>query len=338
MNEMSIGILTERRFHPGGAHHIIYEWEDILCKELKASMRDIPPLWINKWENRIRRILHFHIIDLFVCHKYYIKFMMYAMSSDNMWNSPYIIPYIIDFYIPKDNLQAFFDSTCRNKYVFVSSMEAFVLLQKHPLFDKKKYYHVPLSISDKYSIYNNTKFCKKYDCAMLGRSDNKLMSFVDRYASLHPEFTYVTRDVNDDVFTYYLYSGGRRNILCTGNAHDIYLDIMKSCKVGLWSTRGLEDLKCNGYNQVTPRLFELMISGCQIIARYPLNPDIEYYNVHEICPSIEDYSAFEKRLDIYLAGQIDIISYCNYLSQHYTSVRAKQIKKYIETFKLSCKK
>ena len=45
----------------------------------------------------------------------------------------------------------------------------------------------------------------------------------------------------------------------------------------------------------------------------------------KFCPSIEDYSSFEHILDRALNADVDMSMYANYLSKHYTSVRAQEL-------------
>ena len=95
----------------------------------------------------------------------------------------------------------------------------------------------------------------------------------------------------------------------------------------VYSTPGIDggETRTNGFNQITPRFLELIACGCHVIARYPSNPDTDYYEINKFCPNIEDYLQFEKRLDYCLETEVNLDNYRHYLLKHYTSVRCKEL-------------
>ena len=66
-----------------------------------------------------------------------------------------------------------------------------------------------------------------------------------------------------------------------------------------------------------------------MIARYVPNPDTEYYRLQDFSESMETYEQFEKAMDDAMKHDVDMNKYANYLAQHYTSVRAEEIKRII---------
>jgi len=325
-NEWSIN--SERLNRPGREHNIIYEWEDVLSLELGLKVVNRMNL---KMEFIDKVLVHLRINPLgHFQRRKAIVFKLSANTYSDWTNSSKIIPWIIDFYLPSYKYDNFFKVTSRNHVVFISSREVYELLTKHKLFDKEKYIHMPLTMPDKYRINGNEHFDKKYDLVMPGRSDSMLMSFVEHYADEHPDFTYVAREHIDGKCAYSVNNRmlGKKRIY-SFNSQDAYLDLVKSGKIGLWSTRGLDFLECNGYNQVTPRLLELMTCGCHVIVRYPDNADTRYWRVNEISPSINDYESFRLRMDVCLSSEVDMKSYARYLNSHYTSNLVFEIKKYL---------
>jgi hypothetical protein len=141
--------------------------------------------------------------------------------------------------------------------------------------------------------------------------------------SKNPNFVYVYRVIEKDGFKYY---NSKNEFLAYNNSRDFYFELMKSSRVGLYSTRGLSEPVTNGFNQVTPRFFELLTSGCHILARYPKNPDTEYFGLKEFSESIENYEQFEIQMTYALTHEVDIMKYTTYLNQHYTSRRVEQLK------------
>ncbi len=317
-------IVSERKIHPGGAHHIIYEWEDVIANKLSMPILDMfdgSILLIDRILNR----LHLNLFG-WIRTKKVLSFQLSASIRSSWRNSKNVIPWIIDFYIPKQKHEDFFLATKNNKIVFISSLEVYDSLSLHKMFDAQKYIHLPLSAPDKYKISGDSKFDKKYDLVMLGRPDSLLNEFVEKYACEHPNFNYVTRTADNGLFTYYIENHMGKVELLKSKSHDVYLDIMKQAKVGIWSTRGLDDPRCNGYNQVTPRLFELITSGCHVLARYPKNADTAFFEINKFCPSIENYRQFCTEIEKRLTTGVDMDFYVRYMDKHYTSQRVATIK------------
>jgi len=318
-------VSSKRKYNDGGAHHIIYEWEDVLSEQLKIPIvNSMHPLL--SFADKVLRKLHCNFLWIFRTKKI-LSFQMTALDSSDSYNSRKVIPMIVDFYLPPERFAAFFKAVSRNPIVFISSREVFEKLQAHPCFDASKYYHLPLSLPDKYRIDETSVFEKKYDCVVLGRPDSLLKSFVEKYATKHPDFVYVDRRIEQGKgFTYFTNKG---EIILSSNNHDDYVRIMRSGKVGLWSTRGIDEKQCNGYNQVTPRFFELLSSCCRVICRYPKNADTDFFKITEFCPSVETYEDFERIMNDtiqYNTIQCNAMQYSTYLSNHYTSKRSEQLK------------
>lgn len=108
---------------------------------------------------------------------------------------------------------------------------------------------------------------------------------------------------------------------------------MQKAKAALYATPGIdgEEIRTNGFSQVTPRFFELISSGCHILARYEANPDTEYYELETIAKSITTYQQFEEELDFARLEIVDMAKYATYLKKHYTSERSKKLKEIIKT-------
>lgn len=318
-------IVSERKSHPGGAHHIIYEWEDVIANKLSMPIVNVSGWGIYLLIDKVLNRIHLNLFGWLRIKKV-LSFQLSASIRSSWRNSKNVIPWIIDFYIPKQEYEEFFLATKNNKIVFISSLEVYDSLSSHRMFDAQKYIHLPLSVPDKYKINVDYKFDKKYDLVMLGRSDSLLNKFVERYACEHSNFNYITRIADNTSFTYYINNHKGKSELLKSKSHDAYLDIMKQAKVGIWSTRGLDDPKCNGYNQVTPRLFELITSGCHVLARYPKNADTAFFEIDKFCPNIENYRQFCTELEKRLTVGVDMDFYARYMDKHYTSQRVAAIK------------
>ncbi|MBR4625238.1 MAG: glycosyltransferase family 1 protein [Alphaproteobacteria bacterium] len=230
-----------------------------------------------------------------------------------------IIPCIVDFYAKDDNiLNDIYQQYNRNPIVLISSKEAYEFLKQKecPL----NIAHFPLSISDKYKITPETRFDKKYDLVIAGRPNPVLTDFVIRYAKSHQHFRYIYRKMEGGKFYYYT---SDNEIIGDINTREQYINLLRASRIGIYATPGIDggEKRTNGFNQVTPRLFELICAGCHILARYPKNADTDYFQIDSLCPSIENYTQFEQLVDKDRETECDMQVYSNYIEHHYTSKR-----------------
>lgn len=327
-------IITARSYQAWPSFDLVYEWEDIMTEYLKV------PLLHEKILNRNRLCSHLpptfqdysFVLTLLACmisNKIVFLFEMNTYIRKPQNNNPYVVPCIIDFFLKeKEELNDFYLKYSKNRVVLVTSREAYDFLKKVkcPLNIK----HFPLSISDKFRIQPTQHYEKKYDVALMGRQSPVLEQYVKRYASTHTDFVYVYRVLKDGVFNYYTSDG---KVLGNIRTHEQYMQLMSQSRVGLYCTPGIDggELRTKGFNQVTPRFFELIASGCHIIARYKSNSDTEYYELEKFSPSVSSYEEFEIIMDNALETDVDMDKYSKYLSKHYTSVRCEELKNILES-------
>jgi hypothetical protein len=320
-----MNIISKRNFHNGGAHHIVYMWEDSFTELLGVKIVGING--IIRFIDKVLTKLNLNFLGFFnTANAFY--FSMVETGKSNMFNARNVIPCVVDFYIEENNFNQFFKSHSRNPVVLISSMEVFEKLKRtnHP--DVYKYKHLPLSLPDKYRITGSTKFEKKYDLILLGRQDSLLESFVKKYEKRHTDFNYLYRKAENGGFSYI---DSKKGFLFNSNRHDDYVNLTSLGKVSLYSTRGLMEKSANGYNQLTPRFLELLSSGCHVIMRYPENEDTKFYKLSQFGPSCESYDLFESLMDKYLKLDVDMNFYSNYLENHYTSVRVEEFNHILKT-------
>lgn len=320
-------IYTKRFYESRNFWDLVYEWEDCISHTLQIPivkesklfdriLKGIPGLyWIN---TRGRLSLCFQMGAEIVPTNYKKLQEILGLRAKNIED---VIPVIIDFWQPASDIMALNRAYSRNKVVLVSSAEAIKFLNDNNA--GFNYVHWPLSLPDLYAITPQTAFEKKYDLAMMGRQNPLLEEFLKKYIETHPDFVYAFKKREDGHFNYYTNRGE-----FVGCADDRigYLQIMRGAKCGLYATPGLDEKSgSNGYNQVTPRFLELLSSGCHVIARYPENPDTDFFHISDFSDNIDSYSKFEEALDKARASEVDMKKYSDYLSKHYTSVRAKQL-------------
>lgn len=324
-------IFTKRKYETRNFWDLVYEWENILSDQLNIPLinesklfdkilKGIPGLYF--LQNRGRLSLCFQMGAEIVPAKMKFLQSIFGLRSKNIKS---VIPCIIDFWQPKEDVPLLNKAYCNNKLVLITSAEAVEFLKNNGC--TLNFRHWPLSLPDQYAITSKTRYPKIYDLAMMGRQNPLLEFFLSKYTKEHSDFTYAFKRIENGHFNYYDNTG---NFVGNADTHDGYLKIMRGARCGLYATPGLDDKKgANGYNQVTPRFLELISSGCHILARYPQNPDTIFFDISKFSPSIETYEQFEQLLDKYRRQEVDMNLYSDYLSKHYTSVRVESLKKII---------
>lgn len=324
-------ILTDRKFEREVSFHLVYEWEDVLSKELEI------PLVNNIWHRGNRYIKRIPGLSKLVTRgKLSLLFQMNAKVGIFYCygNSRDIIPVIIDFFLPEDQLARFEKNFSKNPLVLISSKEVYDYLKKCGT--KLPIAHWALSLSDKYKITQETHYDKMYDLVIMGRQNSVLLNFLKKYVSKNPSFSYVyckdiKREDGHRDFFYYTSTG---KSLGTKNNRQEYIDLMRQARCSLYSTPNIDTdgTRAHGFNQVTPKFLEYISSGCHILARYPKNSDTDYFELDKFSPSIETYEQFEERMDYCRTHDVDMKFYSDYLEKHYTSTRAKELQDILKQY------
>ena len=314
-------IITTRNYNTWPSWDLVYEWENMISNKLGLPFYYEKEVMNNRYLKRIPFLL-----QLFQTPQTAFRFDMVPNLHTLVNNRVNIIPCIVDFFLRGKQLKNFYRCYNKNKIVFVSSREVYDYLKSVncPL----NIQHLALSISDKYKIDATTRFEKKYDLVLMGRQNPVLRKFVDEYAAKHEDFRYVYRVQKDGAFNYYTSNG-----VCLGdiNSREKYIKLMRSARVGLYSTPGIDggEVRTNGFSQVTPRFLELIACGCHVLARYRNNSDTKYYELEKFSPILSTYDEFEDAMDKRLRTEVCMKDYSEYLSKHYTSVRCQELKNYI---------
>lgn len=248
-------------------------------------------------------------------------------------NAEHIIPWIIDFFMEEKDFVAFNDNYKQYPVVFISSNEVYNQLKTSVAVKDVTLRHVALSIPDKYRITKNTKFTKEYDVVLLGRQNPVLLKYFHQYVKTHPQVSYVYRKLDDShygeekFYNYYSVRDGVESFIGDIIEREQFISLTRKGKIGLYATPDIDTNheRAHGYNQVTPRFLEFIASGAHVIARYIPNPDTDYYKLQDFSKPIETYEQFEEAMDYAMTHEVDMAKYADYLAQHYTSVRAKEI-------------
>lgn len=321
-------ILTRRHITNYSSIQIVYEWEDIFAKSLGVGLFKDD----DRRRSRVCKYLPF-LKRLFLPSPSLNTFVFEMAWRDHRGlNSKNMIPLIIDFFSRnQQELDSFYKSFQENPVVFVSSLEVYDFLQSKncPL----NIAHLGLSLSDKYKITSDTVFEKKYDLVMMGRQNRVLERFAQQYAESHSDFTYVYQKKENGNISNMDQSG---RILGNVNSREDYIRFMSLGRTMLYSTPDIDtdSRRSHGFNQVTPRFLEGIATGCHVIARYPQNSDVEYYELDRmVLANVKDYEAFEKAMDYARSNDVDMKKYSEYLAKHYTSVRVKELQTILDKIK-----
>lgn len=327
-------IFTNRMFSHEAYYDIVYEWEDVLSERLSLKKVGLSADWsLSGCRRRIKYVIR-RITGkescpndgiLFAPRHAGIQFYM-SVPLAKARQSKNIIPWVIDFYLSEEELVRFNEVYREYPLVLISSKEAYEFLRSHSdVVRDVNFVHCALSISDKYKISADISYKKEYDVALMGRQNPVLEKFFYMYAQSHPSLKYVYRKQQNNQYMYICHQNGQESIIGDINTRDKYINLMRAVRIGLYATPGI-DRNTHGYNQVTPRLLELVACKTHVIARYPNNPDTEYYELQRIAPSINTYEEFEQAMNYALSHTIDEALYTEYLQKHYTSVRAKEVR------------
>lgn len=313
-------IITRRSYDYSFFYDLVYEWEEIFQKELECK-------FVRDTDLRYKIGGHFPKLSGIVTP--WKESFVFEMTPSNGvgHNKKNIVPLIVDFYLKKENLPAFYRMYDNHKIVLVSNLEVMDFLKKNEC--SLNIGHLALSISDKYEITSETHFEKEYDAALIGRQNPKLKEWLEIYAKKHEDFIYVYGVREKDMFNHYTNKG---DFIGNISQRNQFIDLMRKSRVGLYATPGMDggEKRTNGFNQVTPRFLEFIACGCHILSRYMKNADTDYYEMGKITTCIDSYQQFEEEMDKARANKVDMKLYSEYLSNHYTSIRARQLMQVIK--------
>lgn len=312
---------------------IIFEWEDILAKELNCSVITRSDLEF-AFDEKCRRIYKkiripffrlFNLIDGYRGKKVLI-FDASTKQQDGIYNNHKYIPCLIDYFLNEEMYPNFLNAYKNNPLVLVSNREVYEYLvkKKCPI----RIEHFPLSLSD---IYKTDEiYQKEYDLIVAGRQNPLLMEYLEKYEKAYPDTRIVRRRYENGHFEYYLSATGE--VISIGDTREQYIELLRKSKIALYTTPGMDGTRpdANGWNQVTPRFLEEVSSQCHIIARYPDNADTRWYELKKICKCVESYEEFEKMMNAYKQEEVNVELYKTYLEKHYTSKRAEMLKGILE--------
>lgn len=327
-------VYSLRKMNNEPSFKTVFEWEDIIAKMMNLSFRYDSFIHRYKYCARIEKYGPINLYHKLIKYNTDIQlyFDMTAETKSRCILDKNTIPVIIDFWLTKEQLPAFYNTYKHCPVVIVTSAEVFAFLKANncPL----PIEHWPLSLPDSISVKS---LDKKYDFCFIGRKDPFFVEMVKLYTREHPNFKYV---INNDDINNREYTFNNGEFISKDTGRESYLNIIRSSKICVYSTPGIDKAKdvLGRFNQVTPRLLELLSGGCYVLGHYLNNPDTEYYNLESIVPQINNYENFCKYMDLYRNSPARDLDECkSYIEHHYTSSRIEMLKSILHKFQIDCK-
>lgn len=320
-------IQSQRAYANYPSYKIVYEWEDIIAKELNIPIKKE---WVFKFKffrrfekNGLTELYH----SLIPKRDLKLRFVMQARAKRQCILDCNTIPVIIDFWLEEDDLEGFNTAYKHCPLILVTSAEIVEFLKNNncPL----PIEHWPLSYPDIYKMDVETLKDKIYDFCILGRPNPFFLRLLDEYCSSHPDFTYIHSEGTEQNRSYLDHNG---NIIAIDYGRQSYLDMISKTKISCYTTPGLDEAKkiTGRFNQVTPRLFEMLTNGCSVIGHYPNNADTRYYQLDNLIPNVNNYDEFERALDSLRSKPLDFYRIAAYMEKHYTSTRVEMLKRILK--------
>lgn len=318
-------IISERNYQHWPSFDLVYEWEDEFLKTIPGA------ILYNKKELYIKDKRVFDYIDnfigvnpnsVFTRNRKCFHFDMSAKIKSNFMNARNHKVCIIDFFLKREQLPAFYKAYEHVEKLFVSSREVYeFLMSNNPM---REVSHLPLSLPDKYKLISTIEYKKEFDLVLVGRQNPILIKYLKDYERDHPIKYVYRRKVYNGNFPYYTNNGEYIGNIIT---REDYFSLMRKSKVAFYSTPGIDggENRTNGFNQVTPRFLEELSCGCNIISRYEDNADTDYFELGNMTKRVSNYESFKNAMDECLSTKPNINKYIEYLNKHYTSVVARQL-------------
>ncbi len=239
-----------------------------------------------------------------------------------------ILPIIIDFWLKDEDLKEFYRNYRNCKLLLISSKEVYEILKSDncPL----PIVHFPISLPDEDVQMEVATHDRGIDFLFAGRKDPVFWDYIISYELENPNIEYVYQELEGH--TPFYISNKRGKLDEDFFIRESYVKLLKNAKIAFYTTPGNDLAKAgaNGYNQITPRLFELLANGCLVLGRYTDNPDVRFYEIENLCPNISSYAEFKFYVKQYLEegySKEHLKKYPEFLTKHTTKHRVLLLEK-----------
>lgn len=311
-------LVSQRKIEHWASWHVVYEWEDIIARELGIQI-ECPNDTI---VHRVKKAIYYHV-------KIANRLPVFTSDSNN-WKLIWVMnAENLGLYVAKGNIPIFLDATAdtadnviratkRIPVFFVTCFNYYNLLVSKGCENAA---FMPLSISDKYVTEKAPS--KTIDVLQFGRKNGILHDWMMQYCTenLGVEYVYQTGDRS------LTYTSTIRGNIGKFNDRNEYMAMMKSAKVSLVSSPGCDQTKnFGGIDFITPRFYESVACGCHLVGRYTENEETELLNLSSVCPNVKTYDEFCEVINKLLTNRTEVtMEEKNFLKLNCTSKRAEII-------------
>lgn len=307
----------------------VFEWEDILCEKMNLKILKPGKFLMMVLPKIIRKMGLVNLFHKLILPKKKLT-LLFAMQAKTIPDCLYdknTIVVIIDFWLSKNELGAFYQVYKNCPLLLITNYEVYELLKNNncPI----PIEHWPLSIPDSVEIKS---LQKKYNFCFIGRKDPFFVDMINKYVSKNQDFTYILS--NDDI-EHRVFITNKGDFIMKDEGRSTYLQMIRETKICTYTTPGLDKSKnqTDSFNQVTPRVLEMISGGCYVLGHYPNNCETRYYNLQSMVPQIKSYNDFEYYMDLYLKSPDRNIEECReYLNKHNTSSRIPMLVKILNKY------
>lgn len=280
---------------------MVYEWEDILARELGTRVIDY-----DEWE-RTRDAARSD-------YGYELCIVMLPDSLDRFPCHGRFVPVVMDVW--RKDLESFIRQIERLELVFVTSLEAFRILQDRGC---GQVAYLPYSFPDQYLLEELPE--KDVDIIQFGRTNPVLDNYMRQLLQRFPDLNYVTTVHHQGTLFFH---SSRFGLLEASDTRDRFMAMLRRSTISLVSTAGMDGSRdTGGFDPVSPRFYESIGCFCRLIGRFPETEEFELLGLNTIAERVDSYQQFERLVSGYFGQAFDRKQeYQAFLRQHTTGARA----------------
>ncbi len=280
---------------------MVYEWEDILARELGTRVIDY-----EEWE-RTRDAAR-------PDSGYELCIMMLPDALDRFPCHGRFVPVVMDVW--RKDIELFAQQIAGLPLVFVTSFEAFKALRA---LGCEQVAYLPYSVPDQYLLSEVP--AKDVDIIQFGRTNPVLDGYMRQLLQRFPGLNYVITVHHQGALFFH---SSRFGLLEASNTRNEFMAMLRRSVISLVSTAGMDGSRdTGGFDPVSPRFFESAAGYCRMIGRFPETQEFEFLGVNDIAERVNSYQQFESLVQLYLGKRFDKMpEYAAFLRRHATSARA----------------
>lgn len=294
-------IVSNRGCSDWPSWQMIYEWEDILARELGTRIIDY-----DEWD-RTRDAEH-------PDSGYELCIIMLPGALDRFPCYSRFVPVVMDVW--RKDIEHFIQQIVPMELVFVTSLEAFRMLQDRGC---RQVAYLPYSFPDQYLLEEPPE--KDIDIIQFGRTNPVLDDYMGQLLQHFPHLNYVTTVHHQGALFFH---SSRFGLLEVSDTRSKFITMLRRSSISLVSTAGMDGSRdTGGFDPISPRFYESIGCFCRLIGRFPETDEFELLGMNRLAERVDSYPQFERLVSGYLGRTFDRKEeYQSFIRQHTTSERA----------------